>query len=74
MTTVERLYLLVGLGIVIYGTITHGLTVTELGAAMFFIGLVPVSKADRTEMGSPASFARKLLLKWLERGEPSKPS
>jgi hypothetical protein len=72
MRPVEALYLLVGLGIVLHGVYDHGLTVVELGAGMFFIGLVPVSRADRKAMDSPMGFARKALLAWLESGNTKK--
>lgn len=72
MTKLELVYLIAGLGIAVRGTLDHGLTVPELGAAMFFIGLVPVNKADRKAMGSPAGFARKAFLTWLQK-DPDPP-
>lgn len=65
MRPLEVIYLIVGVGIVVRGTLDHGLTFPELGAALFFIGLVPVTRADRKDLDSPAGFARTLLLQWL---------
>lgn len=69
MRPLEVLYLCLGVAIIAHGSLDHRLTVTELGAGLFFIGLVPVTRADRKAMDSPAGFIRKALLAWLERGE-----
>lgn len=53
MKPIEYVYLAVGLGIIVHGSIDHMLTVQELGAGMFFIGLIPVSRTDRGERPLP---------------------
>lgn len=63
----ECLYLALGVGILVRGTVDHGLTVPELGAALFLLGLIPVTRADRAEMDSPAGFIRKALIAYLTR-------
>jgi hypothetical protein len=55
MRPLEAVYLIVGVGIIVRGTIDHGLTPTELGAALFFIGLVPVGRRDRASREGRAS-------------------
>ena len=65
----EALYLVLGCGIIVHGVLTQTLTVTTLGAGMFFIGLVPVTRADRAEMDSPGGFIRKALLVYLTKGQ-----
>ena len=47
LTPLEWLYLVVGIGIIVLGVIEHDLTPTELGAGMFFIGLLPVTRVDK---------------------------
>ncbi len=68
MKPVELLYLVVGLGILIRGTIDHGLTPTELGAAAFILGLIPVTRADNVdqENGHHRRGPKKALRKWLD--------
>lgn len=66
MKPLEILYLVVGLGIIIHGSIDHGLTPTELGAALFFIGLVPVTRADRKGTDNEETL-RKAILRWLSK-------
>ncbi len=65
----EFVYLVMGLGIIGHGVLTQTLTVTSLGAGMFFIGLVPVTRADRADMESPAGFIRKALIAYLTKGQ-----
>lgn len=65
MKPLEALYLVVGVGIIVRGTIDHGLTPTELGAGMFFVGLVPVSRADKRASGKRAGI-RQAIVKWLQ--------
>lgn len=64
----EAIYLISGMAIIFHGVFTQTLTVTSLGAGMFFIGLVPVTRADRAEMDTPAGFIRKALLAYLSKG------
>lgn len=66
----EWIYLIVGIGIILHGSIDHQLTIPELGAALFFIGLVPVSRADRRSMDSPGGFIRKAIIAWLTKETP----
>lgn len=42
-----------GLAITVYCTVTNTLTVQSLGLIMFFIGLVPVTRADRSAGDPP---------------------
>ena len=70
LTWLELIYLIVGLGIVIHGVIDHGLTAIELGAAMFFIGLVPVTRADKKHAEGESKTVRDYLLALLG-GKPS---
>ena len=68
MRPLEVLYLVIGVGIVVRGTIDHGLTPEELGASLFFLGLVPVSRADRDpDAAPPTETLRKTLVGWLSR-------
>ena len=67
MKPLEVVYLIVGLGIMIRGTIDHGLTPTELGAGMFLIGLIPVSRADKRGTHKESDTLRSALIRWLER-------
>lgn len=64
----EWFYLILGTAIILYGTYDHSLTIQELGAALFFFGMVPVSRADRAELGSPGGFIRTMLISWLQKG------
>lgn len=68
----EGIYLVAGLAIIGHGVLTQTLSWTSLGAGMFFIGMVPTSRADRAGMDSPASFARRLLIAWLSEGKGKK--
>lgn len=70
MRPLEVIYLIAGMTIIFHGVLTQTLTVTTLGAGMFFIGLVPVTRADRAEMDTPAGFIRKALLAYLSKGKP----
>lgn len=67
MKPLEILYLIIGIGIVVHGSIDHGLTPTELGAALFFLGLVPVTRADRKDVDNNRNSLRQAVLKWLSR-------
>ena len=67
MRPLEAIYLLIGVGIIVRGTIDHGLTTTELGAALFFLGLVPVSKVDKEHQRMIDGDVEKRLLDWLLR-------
>lgn len=67
----ETAYLVIGVGIIVRGTVDHSLTPTELGAALFFIGLVPVSKVDKEHQRMIDADVEKRLLDWLLRRPPS---
>ena len=66
----EALYLVLGVGILVHGVADHGLTVTELGATLFLLGMIPASRADRAKMDSPAGFIRTAIIAYLSRGGP----
>lgn len=65
----ECLYLALGVGILIHGSLDHGLTVPELGAALFLLGLIPVNRADRATHDSPEGFIRTAILTWLRKDD-----
>jgi hypothetical protein len=71
MKPLEILYLCLGVGIIVHGVITQTLTMTSLGAGMFFIGLVPVSRKDRNAQGT--GDVREAVIKWLTKGGPGDP-
>ena len=67
----ETAYLVIGVGIIVRGSIDHSLTTTELAAALFFIGLTPVSKVDKEHQRMIDTDVEKKLLDWLLRRPPS---
>lgn len=68
MRPLEAVYLILAIGIIVRGTIDHGLTIQEAGVALFLFGLVPVTRADRMTHDSPEGFIRTALLAWLTKG------
>jgi hypothetical protein len=65
---IEVLFLILGVGIIVRGVIDHGLTATELGAGMFFVGLVPVRRADKANGGNGnGEGLAKVILAWIKR-------
>lgn len=67
MRRIDVLYLALGVGIIVRGTFDHGLTVQELGAAMFLIGLVPATKADRHHKQRVSPEIERKVVDWLSR-------
>ena len=68
----ELLYLALGVGIIVHGVLTRTMTVTTLGAGMFFIGLVPVTRADRSKKDTPGNALRGAVLAWLTKEDNRK--
>ena len=71
MKPLDVLYLVVGVGIIVRGVADHGLTTTELAAALALIGLVPVTRVDREHRRMIDVDVEKKLLDWLLRRPPS---
>jgi hypothetical protein len=70
----EVLYLIVGIGIIVHGVLTQTLTPLSLGAGMFFVGLVPVTRADRNGIRPPTSVLGELLISILAKPDPPPPA
>lgn len=74
MTSVEIFYLFLGTAILAHEILITGtLTPTELGAALFFFGLVPVSRADRKAREgkgyTPEGVLRNKLRTWIHKDD-----
>lgn len=72
MRPLEIVYLLLAVGVVIYAEgFKGGLDVQDVGLVMFLLGLIPVTRADATDVGSPSGELRRLIVRWLAK-EPTK--